>query len=402
MARRPGAGDAKTRLAARLDEGARARLYEAFLRDKLAQVARIPGCHPVVAVAPPDAPDAVGPWLPAGASAVAQRGPDLGARLEGAVEELLRQGARAVLLLDSDTPTLPDACIEEAVRALASGEVDVVLGPAWDGGYYLVGVRAAAPALFRGIHWSTPSVLRETLAAADAARLRVHLLPSWFDVDAPADLDRLCAQLAALPRFSPDYPAATAAALAGCVADTVETPRDEHWSTRSLRQVYANKWVDVSERIVTLPSGHVTLYGVVRTGPCVGVLPFVSPDAVLLVRQFRYVARQFTWEMPTGGVHPGESLEEAAQRELREEAGFEAEHLSPILAFDTSKSVMDERAHLFAARGLRPREARADETEDIERRVFPLVEARRMALAGEIRDSMTLVALFAGTASAGY
>ncbi|HEY8091001.1 MAG TPA: NUDIX hydrolase, partial [Polyangiaceae bacterium] len=77
------------------------------------------------------------------------------------------------------------------------------------------------------------------------------------------------------------------------------------------------------------------------------------------------------------------------------EAGFEAEQLVPILAFDTSKSVMDERAHLFAARDLRARDARPDETEEIERRVFPLAEARRMALAGEITDGMTLLALFA-------
>jgi rSAM/selenodomain-associated transferase 1 len=396
MARRPGTLASKTRLAQRLDEPSRARLYEAFLRDKLAQVARIPGCHAVVAVAPPDPPESIGPWLAPGASAIAQRGEDLGARLGNVVGDLTSSGARAVVLLDSDTPTLPDAFIEEAVRALESGEIDVVIGPAWDGGYFLLGLRAPAPALFRDIRWSTSSVLRETLVAADAARMRVHLLQSWFDVDGPADLDRLCAQLAAMPRWSPSYPAETAKALASHVPPSPEPPRDEHWATRSLRQVYANRWLDVTERTVALPSGHVTLYGVVRTSPCVGVLPFVSPGEVLLVRQFRYVARRFTWEMPTGGVHAGESLEDAAQRELREEAGYEAGRLTPILAFDTSKSVVEERAHLFAAHDLQPRAGDADETEDIERHVFPLAEAQRMARAGEITDAMTLLALFAG------
>jgi rSAM/selenodomain-associated transferase 1 len=395
MARRPGTGAAKTRLADRLDEAARGRLYEAFLRDKLAQVARIPGCQAVVAVAPPDPPESIGPWLPPGASAIEQRGEDLGARLDHVVGDLVSAGAHAVVLLDSDTPTLPDAFIEEAVRALESGEVDVVVGPAWDGGYFLLGLRAPAPALFQGIRWSTSAVLRQTLAAADAAGMRVHLLPSWFDVDAPTDLDRLCAQLAAMPRWSPAYPTETARALASHVPPSPEPPRDEHWTTRSLRQVYANRWVDVTERIVALPTGHVTLYGVVRTSPCVGVLPFVSPDEVLLVRQFRYVARRFTWEMPTGGVHAGESIEAAAQRELREEAGYEAGRLTPILAFDTSKSVFEERAHLFAAHDLRPRSGEADETEDIERRVFPLSDAMRMARSGEITDAMTLLALFA-------
>jgi ADP-ribose pyrophosphatase len=135
----------------------------------------------------------------------------------------------------------------------------------------------------------------------------------------------------------------------------------------------------------------------VRTSPCVGVLPFVSPREVLLVRQFRYVARAFTWEIPTGGVHPGESLEAAVQRELREETGFGAERIVPMLAFDTSKSVVDERAHIFAAYGLNAGEAHGDETEEIEQRVFTLAEARAMVRAGRITDAMTVVALLAAT-----
>jgi rSAM/selenodomain-associated transferase 1 len=213
MARRPGAGMAKTRLASCLDETQRASLYEAFLRDKLAQVARIRDTRAIVAVAPPDTPASIAPWLSSAVGAIAQRGADLGARLEGAMDDLFAAGASAVVMLDSDTPTLPDACLEDAARALASGEMDLVLGPAWDGGYYAIGLRSPVAALFRGIHWSTPAVLRETLAAADAAHLRVHLLQSWFDVDEPADLELLCEQLASMSRRSPSYPAATAKAL---------------------------------------------------------------------------------------------------------------------------------------------------------------------------------------------
>jgi len=113
------------------------------------------------------------------------------------------------------------------------------------------------------------------------------------------------------------------------------------------------------------------------------------------VRQFRYVARRFTWEMPTGGVHPGESIEDAARRELLEEAGVHARSLRPLLAFDTSKSVVEETAHLFAAVAGEDGPGRPDDTEEIERRVFPLREALAMARAGEIVDSMTLLALFA-------
>ncbi len=401
MARRPGAAAAKTRLSERLGERERGELYEAFLQDKLAQLAGLEGVHLVIAVAPPDGPAAMDPWKPAGASVVVQRGADLGARLDAVAGELFEAGARAVLLVDSDTPTLPTALLQEGVNALASPDVDVVLGPAWDGGYYLLGLRAPQPSLFREIPWSTSAVLRATLAASDAAGLRVHLLQSWYDVDRPEDLDRLLRQLGTLSPFVPDYPRKTARLLAPLLASAREAPRDELWKTRSVRPAYANRWLDVTERVAVLPSGHVTLYGVIRTSPCVGILPVVDGTQVILVRQFRYVARRFTWEMPTGGVHPGESIEAAARRELLEEAGVHADQLTPLLSFDTSKSVVEETAHLFVAKVGKDAVAgggggeAADETEDIERRTFSLEEARRMVDEGEIVDGMTIIALFA-------
>ncbi len=398
MARRPGAADAKTRLAGRLEAGERGALYEAFLKDKLAQLAGLPGVHLVIAVAPPDDAAAMAPWTPPGASVIVQRGADLGERLEAVAGDLFAAGARAVMLVDSDTPTLPTAFLHEAVNALGSAEVDVVLGPAWDGGYYLLGLRAPRPALFRGIPWSTSAVLRATLEASDAAGLRLHLLQSWFDVDRPEDLERLLRQLSALSPYAPDYPRETARLLAPHMAAAREAPRDELWKTRSLRPGYANKWAEVTERVVTLPNGHVTLYGVVRTAPCVGILPLVGGTHVVLVRQFRYVARRFTWEMPTGGVHPGESLEVAARRELLEEAGVTAESLTRIVSYDTSKSIVEETAHLFLAKvgkEAASADVTPDETEDIERRTFTLGEARRMVEAGEIVDGMTIIALLA-------
>jgi ADP-ribose pyrophosphatase len=75
---------------------------------------------------------------------------------------------------------------------------------------------------------------------------------------------------------------------------------------------------------------------------------------VLLIRQYRYVGRRVTWEMPTGGVHAGEWLEAAAQRELAEEIGHRAGRLSPLGTYHTSKSVIDETAHLYLAEGLTP------------------------------------------------
>jgi hypothetical protein len=78
------------------------------------------------------------------------------------------------------------------------------------------------------------------------------------------------------------------------------------WRTRSSRTIYQNPWLRLREDLVELPSGRTTVYGVVSTGSCVGVLPFLDPDTVVLVRQYRYVAGRHTWEMPTGGAGPGE------------------------------------------------------------------------------------------------
>jgi 8-oxo-dGTP pyrophosphatase MutT (NUDIX family) len=168
-----------------------------------------------------------------------------------------------------------------------------------------------------------------------------------------------------------------------------ETP----WRTLESKPIYANKWLSLREDLVEMPDGRTTMYGVVTTGHCVGVLPFVDADTVLLIRQYRYVARRATWEMPTGGVHAGESLEAAAQRELAEEIGHRAGRLIPLCTYHTSKSVIDETAHLYLAEGLTPALTPPDETEFIDVRPFPFAEALGMVLAGEIVDSMTIIAM---------
>ena len=165
------------------------------------------------------------------------------------------------------------------------------------------------------------------------------------------------------------------------------------WLTRATRVVYRNPWIRVDEDQVELPDGRTTIYGVVRCGPCVGVLPFLDPDTVVLIRQYRYVARGVYWEMPTGGVHAGESLEAAAQRELAEEIGYTAGRLVPIVSYHTSKSVVDETAHLYLGEELAQADRAADETEFIERRTFPFAQVLEMVTRSEITDSMTVIAV---------
>ncbi len=165
------------------------------------------------------------------------------------------------------------------------------------------------------------------------------------------------------------------------------------WSRLSRRHVYSNPWIEVVEDRVALPDGGETIYGVVRCAEAVGMLPFLDDDTVLLVQQWRYVGERLTWEMPTGGVHRDETLIDAAQRELAEEVGRRAGRLEPLTSFATSKSVVEETAHLYAAHDLEPASSLPDHTEFIRREAVPFQEAVKMVLSGEIVDAMTVIAV---------
>jgi ADP-ribose pyrophosphatase len=173
-----------------------------------------------------------------------------------------------------------------------------------------------------------------------------------------------------------------------------ESAKPKSWKTLSSRPIYDNPWMNVREDVAELPDGRTTIYGVVTFGDCVGVVPFVDADSVLLVRQYRYVqGEDHRWEIPTGGVHEGETLAQAAQRELAEEAGYRAGQLDLVSSYFTSKSVCDETAHIYIGTNLIPANAPPDETEFLQRRVFAFDEALRMVLEGEIKDSMSIVGL---------
>lgn len=143
-----------------------------------------------------------------------------------------------------------------------------------------------------------------------------------------------------------------------------------------------------------MPNGKTTIYGVIECGECVGVLPFIDDQHVVLVRQYRYVFDENSrWEMPTGGVKAGETLLEAAHRELREEIGYDAAHLEQINTYYTSKSVMHEIAHLYIGRDLARIQAMPDETEFLEIETYAFDQVLQMVLTSEIRDSMTILAV---------
>jgi rSAM/selenodomain-associated transferase 1 len=190
MARYPTAGRVKTRLAAALGDERACALYRAFVLD-LEERLRAVSYAVTWAYWPPAAPFAA--LLP-GARCVTQQGRDLGERMAAVVAAEAAAGAPALIVIGADVPHVPLRILAEARDALMAG-MDVVLGPALDGGYYLIGLRAPVPALFARIDWGTSVVLAQTRERARSMGLRSHLLPSNFDVDEPADLDRLRALL---------------------------------------------------------------------------------------------------------------------------------------------------------------------------------------------------------------
>ena len=165
------------------------------------------------------------------------------------------------------------------------------------------------------------------------------------------------------------------------------------WITLSSRPVYANPWMRLREDVAEMPDGRSTLYGVVTTSAAVGVLPFLDAETVVLVGQYRYVARAFRWEIPTGALGADEPALDGAQRELAEEAGYRAGHLEKLCTFDTSKSVVDETAHIYLATDLTPVPHEPDTTEFIEVRAFPFADVLRMVERSEIADGMSVVAV---------
>ena len=205
MIKAPRPGASKTRLSPPLSPEEAATISGCFLRDTTANIAHVVHAHapggggsPAAGVAvytPVGMEAAFDGLLPDGFTMVSQREEGFGGRLIGAVEDLLAVGYSAVCLIDSDSPTLPAAALAAAVEALAQPGDRVVLGPSEDGGYYLIGVKAAHKRLFEDITWSTEHVTPQTLERAAELGLEVVPLPTWYDVDDRSTLHSLCDEL---------------------------------------------------------------------------------------------------------------------------------------------------------------------------------------------------------------
>ena len=185
FAKPPIAGEVKTRLAASMGPARAAMLAKAFLADTWSAVERLAWAESVLTTTRVRAGDfeflgELEPWL--------QGEGDLGMRIARIARRALENSER-VIIIGADSPGLPTRLLEQARDALT--QVDAVLGPADDGGFYLLALRRCPHALFDGISWSAPSTFAETRARLEAHGLTVDVIAPWFDIDTASDLARL-------------------------------------------------------------------------------------------------------------------------------------------------------------------------------------------------------------------
>ena len=192
MAKRPLLGQTKTRLTPPLAPEQAAELYACFLRDTIDLTRQVSNASRLIAYAPIDAQDYFEQLAP-DFLLIPQMGNDLGERLANVMSECLGDKWEQLVIMDSDSPTLPAQYIVNAFDAL--GKADVVLGPCVDGGYYLIGVKRPQRRLVHEVKMSTPNVLQDTLAIAHAENLSVALTDKWYDVDTASELEQLRKEL---------------------------------------------------------------------------------------------------------------------------------------------------------------------------------------------------------------
>jgi uncharacterized protein len=198
MTKAPRAGQVKTRLVPPLTAEEAAELNAAFLRDLSMSIIRaceMSPAKPVAVFTPPGAESAYENILPAEFSLLPQRGDNFGERLIFAVEDLFAAGFASVCLINSDSPAVSAQNFAEAAIELAEPPDRIVLGPADDGGYYLIGLKRMHRRLFEEIDWSTERVFEQTKQRAAELDLRVHELAPGVDVDDASALRRLSMEL---------------------------------------------------------------------------------------------------------------------------------------------------------------------------------------------------------------
>ena len=201
FAKNPIPNEVKTRLIPPLSPEQAATLYAAFLTDWCEILAELSDVDLVIAYTPAAAQPDLQALIGDDAIYIPQVGTDLGERLTSATQWAAEHGWTKILLVGSDSPTLPISYISQALTLLDSR--NIVIGPSTDGGYYLIGfsvetLATTIPHVFEDIAWSTAEVFQQTVARIHAAEATLGLLPPWYDIDRAEDLAFLHTHISAM------------------------------------------------------------------------------------------------------------------------------------------------------------------------------------------------------------
>jgi uncharacterized protein len=287
-----------------------------------------------------------------------------------------------VALVSSDIPGVPPGALTAAFSALAGG-ADVVLGPAMDGGYWLIAMREAHEQPFADIPWSTPAVYAVTHARCEEAGLRVADVVAWRDIDTLVDLS--------LAARDPAFESAVRSSrlFARLAPSLPEPPPLELVSSELLA---SSPWRDhIVDRLRW--DGRETSYSYLGSPRAVFVAAVTDADEMLLVRQYRHPVRDWTLEVPASSVADGESPLGAARRELREEVGGVAADWHHLSTFFSSSAHLSLRSDAWLATGVTVGEASPDEGEGVTLVRMDLMEAVETARRGGFAEGQTALTI---------
>tara|TARA_B100000686_G_scaffold348528_1_gene439796 strand:+ start:2191 stop:2868 length:678 start_codon:yes stop_codon:yes gene_type:complete len=207
FARAPRLGKVKTRLQSHLDQETVLQLYSCFLRDSIEKICAIEEADSFIGVAEEEDLDYFLETVTGkGIYTFSQSGDNLGERMRNAFLGRFKEGYKRIVIIGSDSPSLPVRCITQAFEA----NRDLIIGPSFDGGYYLIGMRNKVIEVFDGVEWGSEKVLEQTLFNVATLQVSLESLPLWYDIDRLEDLRFLRSHLSLLCRSGEQIPPATA------------------------------------------------------------------------------------------------------------------------------------------------------------------------------------------------
>ena len=382
VAKAPVAGRAKTRLVPPLTAEQAATLQEALLLDTL-DACRAEAADTALLHADPSEAPLLTRLVGSDVPLVLQDGRGLGDALRLGMARAVADGPTA--LVSSDIPAFPPGSLERAFALLEERAAEVVLGPALDGGYWLIAMREFSDVAFHSIPWSTPAACAVTAQRCREAGLRVAMLSPWRDVDTTVDLAFLVREGGGLPAPRTARTLQTLA-LDGAVPEPPAVRLDES------RLVLGSPWRAVLEDRLVSEAGPSSSYAYLAVPRAVFVVPVTDRGEVALVRQYRHPVRDWTLEVPAGSVEEGELPLEAAERELLEEVGGRAREWRHLTTFYSSSAHLSLRSDAYLATGVVLEPPKPSE-EDIAVVRMGVDDALARARAGTLVEGQTALAL---------